>query len=131
MGSDHPNIAPYGSVFYSKEKKPFLLAVGTNKQFKTLSNFLNFTHEIYENFSDNFKRVKNREMLNQLIQKEVSLFYFKDLKSSFLKLEIPFGQIKSMNEVFENEENNQLIAHETFEQGILKSVKTVSFKISN
>jgi crotonobetainyl-CoA:carnitine CoA-transferase CaiB-like acyl-CoA transferase len=131
MGSDHPNIAPYGSVFYSKEKKPFLLAVGTNKQFKTLGNFLNFTEEVFENFSDNFKRVKNREMLNQLIQKEVSLFYFKELKSSFLKLEIPFGQIKSMNEVFENEENNQLIAQEIFEQGILKSVKTVSFKISN
>ena len=70
-------------------------------------------------------------MLNQLIQKEVSLFYFKELKSSFLKLEIPFGQIKSMNEVFENEENNQLIAQEIFEQGILKSVNTVSFKISN
>ena len=55
MGSDHPNIAPYGSVFYSKEKKPFLLAVGTNKQFKTLGNFLNFTEEVFENFSDNFR----------------------------------------------------------------------------
>ena len=33
MGSEHPNIAPYGTVFYSKDNKPLVLAIGTDRQF--------------------------------------------------------------------------------------------------
>ncbi|CAD7963799.1 unnamed protein product [Amoebophrya sp. A120] len=41
LGSDHPSIAPYGTVFYDKERKPFVLAVGTDAQFaKLYSEFL-------------------------------------------------------------------------------------------
>ncbi|CAD7975543.1 unnamed protein product, partial [Amoebophrya sp. A25] len=35
-GSDHPSIVPYGTVFYDKARKPFVLAVGTDTQFRKL-----------------------------------------------------------------------------------------------
>ena len=34
MGMEHPNIAPYGDVFFTQDEKAIVLAVGTDKQFK-------------------------------------------------------------------------------------------------
>ena len=34
IGSEHPNIAPYGTVYETKDGKEFVLAVGTDKQFE-------------------------------------------------------------------------------------------------
>ena len=36
LGSDHPSIVPYGTIFYDKAQKPFVLAVGSDSQFRSL-----------------------------------------------------------------------------------------------
>ncbi|MFO8182681.1 MAG: CoA transferase, partial [Candidatus Aegiribacteria sp.] len=40
MGSDHPNIVPYGTIFKTADKKEIVLAVGTDKQFGELCRLL-------------------------------------------------------------------------------------------
>lgn len=131
MGSDHPNIAPYGSVFYSKEKKPFLLAVGTNKQFENLFKFLELSGNLLSKFCDNLMRVNNRSQLNEILQNSFGEVEFNVLSSNFLKLDIPFGEIKNIEEVFEEKEAQNLVVEEYLEGDILKSVKTISFNISD
>jgi len=41
MGTQHPNIAPYGDMFYTKDGKMLVLAVGTERQFEGLCKTLN------------------------------------------------------------------------------------------
>ena len=43
MGTMHPNIAPYGDVFYTADDKPIVLAVGTERQFENLCAVLNIS----------------------------------------------------------------------------------------
>jgi hypothetical protein len=40
MGSDHPSVAPYGTVFTTRDGESMVLAVGTNKQFQSLCDVL-------------------------------------------------------------------------------------------
>jgi len=39
IGSDHPNIVPYGTIFKTSDNKEIVLAAGTDKQFKEAYNF--------------------------------------------------------------------------------------------
>ena len=40
MGSSHPNIAPYGTIYATADGKELVFAVGTDKQFATLCEVL-------------------------------------------------------------------------------------------
>lgn len=131
MGSQHPNIAPYGDVFYTTENKPFLLAIGNNKQFNNLCELLKFSENFTSEFSENYKRVNNRDVLNKAIQDAVSKFTFKKLSNSLLKLGIPYGEIKNLEEVFKDENISNLISTESLNGENLKSVNSITFKISN
>src|SRR5688500_16855754 len=42
IGSTHPNIAPYGELFETKDHHLITLAIGSNKQFKQLCEILNY-----------------------------------------------------------------------------------------
>ena len=40
-GSQHPNIAPYGDIFYTQDEQAIILGTGTQKQFEGLCKILN------------------------------------------------------------------------------------------
>jgi crotonobetainyl-CoA:carnitine CoA-transferase CaiB-like acyl-CoA transferase len=40
IGSDHPNIVPYGTLFTTKDEKLLVLAIGSDKQFEALCTVL-------------------------------------------------------------------------------------------
>ena len=80
MGSLHPNIAPYGDVFFTKDKKPVVLAVGTEKQFQLLCGVLNLQKlKKDKRFRINALRVKNREELKEELTPAVAQFQRDDL----------------------------------------------------
>ncbi len=43
MGSEHPNIFPYGTIFKDKNDILFTIAIGTDKQFKCMCEILNIS----------------------------------------------------------------------------------------
>lgn len=109
-GSLHPNIAPYGEVFISKDKVEFVLAVGSEKQFQSLCKILE-NENLAENnlYKTNSLRVKNRTNLQKELQKNISNKLFSTLKKMFLKNDIPFGEIKTLKEVFADKKARKIL----------------------
>lgn len=129
IGSLHPNIAPYGEIFISKDKVQFVLAIGSDKQFNLLYEILgNENLETNTSYKTNSLRVKNRTKLQSELQKSISKKTFTFLKKSFLKNNIPFGEIKSVKDVFEDKkaQKNILKNHNLKE---INTVKSAVFQI--
>ena len=92
IGSLHPNIAPYGETFYTKDNKPVVLAIGSNKQFQQLLSILhldNLTND--EKFSTNINRVKNREELAQILANAIKNFNRDELLKFAYEKNIPLS----------------------------------------
>jgi crotonobetainyl-CoA:carnitine CoA-transferase CaiB-like acyl-CoA transferase len=101
MGSEHPNIVPYGSVFTTKDQKLITLAVGTDKQFALLCNLLCVSESISKKFATNAQRVKGREELLPILKEKILLWDKNALLERLEELKIPAGGVHSMPEVFE------------------------------
>jgi len=130
MGSAHPNIAPYGDVFVSKDGLEILFAIGTNAHFSILCNVLEIPQmAIDERFYSNKNRVQNRPILIELLQEKISLWKREELYFSLLHEQIPVGCIRDLKEVFDNENSSSLILEENKEGILSRRVKTVIFKI--
>ncbi len=131
MGTMHPNIAPYGDVFYTKDQKPIVLAVGTEKQFAELCTAIDLEALITnEAFSTNASRVRNRIALKEALKENIQLFERDDLLNILHQRQVPVGSIRNMKEVFEADTAQQLLLEDTLPGGqVGKRVSTVAFKM--
>ena len=106
QGSAHPNIAPYGDVFETKDHKQILLAVGSDRQFEDLMEVLGLSPDgsvrmkpwDLDKFSTNQQRVKNREELNRLLSGKIQEMHSGDLTSALLAKKIPGGLVQNVKE---------------------------------
>lgn len=106
MGSDHPSIAPYGTVFYDRNEKPFVLAAGFDRQFEHLWKFLKAEEggkdsNVPEKWVTNKQRVADRENLKAFLQEKFSNM---DRETFLQKMEdkkIPAGAVADVGEVFD------------------------------
>ncbi|MCC7333351.1 MAG: CoA transferase [Flavobacteriales bacterium] len=131
VGSLHPNIAPYGETFQTKDKKMIVLAIGSDKQFESMLEILGInTLKSSKQFATNQLRVINRNELQQLLIPYFKKFTRKEIMNKFLANKIPAGAIKNLKEVFEEKEAKALILEEKIEGIKTKRVKTAVFKIS-
>lgn len=129
MGSDHPNIVPYGTIYYSRDKKPVVLAIGNDKQFADMCTILgNAAIAKDERFSKNFYRVKNRIALNKILQKLVSETDRVKLIKKLDEKNVPAGGVFNMKEVFEQPEAAELLMEGKTDDGkALKGMRTIAF----
>jgi crotonobetainyl-CoA:carnitine CoA-transferase CaiB-like acyl-CoA transferase len=131
MGSAHPNIAPYGDIFSTKDNKLITLAVGTEKQFVTLCECLGklkLTED--KRFKTNVLRVQNRDLLKLELKKLINNFNRIDLNELFEKNGVPAGNINNMKEVFELPRTDKMILEEEGNDGkISRRVRTVAFQV--
>jgi crotonobetainyl-CoA:carnitine CoA-transferase CaiB-like acyl-CoA transferase len=131
MGSLHPNIAPYGETFYTKDSKAIVLAVGNDKQFTALCTCLRIKQvSNLDLFKNNTLRVQNRielgEILSEAFSKLDSATLLKELKNN----NVPCGDIRSMDEVLNIESAQKLILTETLKDGqITKRMATAVFDL--
>ncbi len=104
-GSSHPNIAPYGDTFLTKDGKRILLAVGSDKQFQNLMWLLGNGREArHPDFITNEARVKNRAKLTEILSMMIRQKDSKEFLSELHEEKIPAGQIQNLEEVFSMEE---------------------------
>ena len=131
LGCQHPNIAPYGDIFYTKDHKPIVLAVGTEKQFSGLCKSLEIMdlHQ-HPHFVTNALRVKNRAELKEILTPVFARYTREDLLIRFGKQEVPAGSVRNMHEVFEMKQAQAMILEDRMPDGqVGRRVKTVAFDL--
>lgn len=117
IGSDHPAIVPYGTVFYDKDGLPFTLAVGTDAQFRSLYNKVIFagasdasTPDMPAEWSTNPGRCEDRERVKAFLQQDAGTPYAfshrsrAELLDLCAQLKVPAGSVNDMKQVFEQPE---------------------------
>lgn len=131
MGCMHPNIAPYGDIFYAKDGLALVLAVGTERQFKNLCQCLELKDLTEDKrFITNAVRVQHRAALKKLLKPA----FLKENRAVLLEklhaAQVPCGSIQNMQEVFEMPVAKKMILTEVMPDGKeSKRVKTVAFSV--
>lgn len=123
MGSKHPNIAPYGELFPTKDNRQLTLAVGSDKQFEKLSNY--FQLDIHQKFPTNQARVENRAEIEQSLAVVIKDKIAQEIEHDLIQLNIPVAVINDLEQLFKKEETQQLL----LENEAGKRVKTVAYNI--
>ena len=131
MGAQHPNIAPYGDLYYTKDHKLIVLAIGTDRQFSLLCDCLSVPQlSKDERFADNQSRVRNRELLNLQLSESIKKMQLESLTNQFLERGVPFGRVRDMKEVFELPTARAMILEQNHPNRMVsKRLKTIAFKI--
>lgn len=110
QGSSHPNIAPYGDIFITKDQKEIILAVGTDRQFQKLCYILEVKELSSDpNYLSNAERVKNRQALKAGLQNRINQYERDYLLRKFYELKVPAGAVRNVREALENQEVEDLL----------------------
>ena len=130
MGTQHPNIAPYGDIFEAKDGKPLVIAAGTEAQFQRLCECLGLPELAQDpRFSDNKSRVAHRGALCELLRPR---FLDQGRAAWIARLgaaAVPVGSIRNMKEVFQSPRAKRLILSNPLPDGrIARRVATAAFE---
>lgn len=129
IGSLHPNIAPYGEIFKTRDNVLITFAIGSDIHFQKLTTLLSISELARdERFKTNQKRVENRQLLAELIQEKLLLKEADEILGQCLKTFIPAAQIKNLKEVFGDSSAQQLVREETIIGESTKRVTSIAFK---
>lgn len=128
QGSLHPNIAPYGEIFTTKDNHQITFAIGSDKQFKHLCDILNLPLVTNHDYHANQQRVSNRQSLFLILNESILQYQFDVLFQECLKHDVPIGKIRNLQEVFELPEGQQLLNTFKYQNNTINSVKSVAFK---
>ena len=129
LGSLHPNIAPYGDEFTSKDKISFILAVGSDHQFQKLGKTLRNERLLSSTFDHNSKRLSNRSKLNEVLQHEFGQLTFEEIDILLTTPKIPFCRVLSLDRVFKNNLAKDMILNHVIEGDAVKSVSQIAFTV--
>lgn len=131
LGSLHPNIAPYGEIFQTKNGDEVVLAIGSNKQFQLLLNLLSLTSYIEdERFLNNQNRVVNRTELARILADEIVKCETDWLLNASEKQNIPIGLIRNLKQVFDLAQAQGLVLNEDIDGVNTRRVQSTVFKIT-
>jgi crotonobetainyl-CoA:carnitine CoA-transferase CaiB-like acyl-CoA transferase len=130
IGSEHPNIAPYGDLFQTKENDWIVLAIGTDKQFVDLLRVLDLSEILSDgNYITNASRVVYRQDLNVSLASTIGNLATDKLETLLASKNIPYGRVKNMAEVFAQTMAQNLILENQIDDNTAKRVKTAIFKL--
>jgi len=130
MGSLHPNIAPYGELFETKDDKLLILSIGSDRQFLALCTCLNRLDLLEDlNYKTNIGRVKNRLTLAKALRASFKDLIARDVLERCHQHFVPIGQVRNMQEVFEQPTAQEMILEENIDGLSTKRVRTAAFKI--
>ncbi len=123
MGSEHPNIAPYGTIFLTVDARELVIAVGTQRQFAAFVAALDLAELSADaRFVDNASRVANRDALNGLLAARIAECSSADITAALQADKVPFGFVNDMAAVFAAPE----AARQLFADG--RGVRTVALQ---
>ncbi len=128
-GSLHPNIAPYGELFETKDKQKVTFAIGSNKQFRELCDIIRFKQLGTDpRYAINQNRVLNRSQLYAILYDYIRQFSFKELYEACIQRDVPIGKIRDLKEVFELPEAKALLRDFRYNKEQVRVVKSTAIK---
>ena len=128
-GSLHPNIAPYGEIFDTKDRQRVTFAIGNNRQFRSLCEILGTgSLAAQPAYSTNHHRVVNRQQLYAVLYDYVKAFLSDDLHKLCLENEIPVGKIRDLKEVFTLPEAREMLRQFATDSGSVETVSGNAFR---
>jgi len=129
IGSLHPNIAPYGELFQTKDDKTITFAIGSNKHFSILCDFLELTDiKTDEKYASNVNRVQNRLELRELIQGKIQEFSSAEITQFMHQHHVPAGVVQTLDQVFRDKTAQDLVREEKMEGQLTKRMTQIAFK---
>jgi crotonobetainyl-CoA:carnitine CoA-transferase CaiB-like acyl-CoA transferase len=103
MGSDHPNVAPYGA--FATATRYIVVAIGSDRQFRALTSLLGHPEwSEDQRFASNAGRVAHRETLREEIE---ALLRTRPADQWLLEMQsagVPCAPVLDVSEVFSDEE---------------------------
>lgn len=134
QGSAHPNIAPYGDSFLTKDGKRVLLAIGNDRQFKDLIAVLGISEQVLDlgawglevKFLSNQQRVENRLALNEILEDAIAKRGSKELLDNINQLKIPAGIIQNVAEAFSTDVAKEVLLKSSELLGVKNFIGRVS-----
>lgn len=129
IGSRHPNIAPYGDQFTAADGTELVLAVGSDRQFDQLCDILGIPDlPNDERFSTNARRVQSRTELIRILAEAIQGVDGKHFLETCHTQRIPAGQIKNLQQVFDEPLAKEMVRSEIQEGIHTRRVTSVAFR---
>lgn len=131
MGSDHPSIVPYGTIFGTADGKEIVLAVGADRQFERLCTILGRPDLAADpRFRTNPARVKNREELKAILRPLVAT-HPRDALLATLEAEVvPAGAVNDMKDVFATAQAKSMLLAGSIDGGTsITGFRTAVFQV--
>ena len=107
LGSEHPNIVPYGSVFYTADKLPIVTAIGNDRQFEALAELLGLVPD--PRFKTNTLRIQHKAVLLEKLASKIHLWERKALLKACMEHNIPLSAVNQIHEALELPQAERLI----------------------
>lgn len=108
MGSEHPSIVPYGTIFEDRQGVPLVLAVGTDKQFKSLCEVLG-KEWLADRFPRAHDRVCNRETVVSTLRSAILESDADHLLGCLWKKRVPAGRVLPPDEALRQPSVRELL----------------------
>jgi crotonobetainyl-CoA:carnitine CoA-transferase CaiB-like acyl-CoA transferase len=120
MGSEHPNIVPYGSIYRCVDGVAIVLAVGTDKQFAALCDLLALP--IKPQWQSNVQRVQLRAEVNAALQVAIQKLDSTSFLAHCARLNIPCGKVNQMDAVMALAKERGLLLQNDSLQGLRTAI---------
>mmetsp|Transcript_1734 Transcript_1734/g.2733 ORF Transcript_1734/g.2733 Transcript_1734/m.2733 type:complete len:452 (+) Transcript_1734:55-1410(+) len=112
IGSDHPTIVPYGTVFATKDPNELLtIAVGSDKQFRSLCEVLGHPDLADPNgkYAHNPSRCKHRDELKASLRELFAQHSRSELLQKLADHRIPCGPVNDLRDAFKQHQAEELV----------------------
>jgi len=128
IGSLHPNIAPYGELFTTKDGKTLTFAIGSERHFEILCEYLNLDQLLTSTkFNSVQSRVKNREELYEILKSKIIEKNTEDILNYMHEHHVPSGIVKNLKDVFQIKEAQEMVREEMISGIKTKRVTSIAF----
>lgn len=126
MGSEHPNIVPYGSILKCHDEVELVIAAATERQFRKLMQSLDL-QDIAEDprFETGAQRVERREELLKIIRAKASQLTAAQLAEKLREEKVPFGYVNDMRAVFAQPGAEEIVLDYSSEQRKITGVRSL------
>ncbi|MDJ0366958.1 CoA transferase [Hymenobacter sp. H14-R3] len=131
LGSGHPGIVPYGTVYRAADGQRLVLAVGSDAQFRQLCLVLMRPHWAQEvRFATNPARVRHRAALEELLLVRIAELNGAALLHELARLGVPAGAVRSVGEALSQEAAQPMLLPPGPPQFPYPGLRTVAFRSS-
>lgn len=132
MGSLHPNIAPYGELFTTKDGATLTFAIGSDSHFEKFVTELGAPELASDvRFVHNQQRIQNRGILFKLLKTLIWQMDSEQLLSKLHLKRVPCAKVKTLDEVFNEERAQNLVLSENIDGVDTKRVQSIAFKMND